>query len=135
MAATPAYSRLVARILPSGAGYLRRSVVTAPPRQPRRFGYMPRSAHAEGARSDEPARASRHPRIRASHETIAKSLVGDYRQEHLFTLRQSVAMYREYQRRIAACEEEMQWLMKGLETKADPAATLPPPKDSVKNAR
>ena len=44
-------------------------------------------------------------------------------------------MYREYQRRIAACEEEMQWLMKGLETKADPAATLPPPRDSVKKCK
>jgi hypothetical protein len=55
--------------------------------------------------------------------------------EHLFTLRQSVGLYREYQRRIAACEEEMQRLMKGLETKADPTATLPPPKDSVKKCR
>src|ERR1700757_2175171 len=42
----------------------------------------------------------RDPRIRASHEIIAKSLVGDYRREHLFTLRQSVALYREYQRQI-----------------------------------
>ena len=164
--AIPAFGRLVARILPSGAGHLRCPFVAAPSGKPRRCGDLPRPAHAESAGSDEPATAPRHqryhrndrtgncgcdsggnrdvqalaalrdPRIRASHETIAKSLVGDYRQEHLFTLRQSVAMYREYQRQIAACEEEMQRLMKGLETKADPtAATLPPPKDSVKKCK
>jgi transposase len=77
----------------------------------------------------------RDPRIRASHETIAKSLVGDYRHEHLFTLRQSVGLYREYQRRIVACEEEMQALMKNLETKADPATRLPVAKDSVKKCK
>jgi transposase len=77
----------------------------------------------------------RDPRIRASHETIAKSLVGDYRHEHLFTLRQSVGLYREYQRRIVACEEEMQALMKNLETKADPTTRLPVAKDSVKKCK
>ncbi|MCU1292456.1 MAG: Transposase [Bryobacterales bacterium] len=37
------------------------------------------------------------PRIRASEEIIVKSLVGDYRPEHLFTLRQSLALYRVYE--------------------------------------
>ena len=88
-----------------------------------------------GNRDQEALAKLRDPRIRASHETIVKSLVGDYRHEHLFTLRQSVAMYREYQRQIIACEEEMQALMKKLETKADPAAGLPPAKDSVKKCK
>lgn len=39
-------------------------------------------------------------RIRASEETIIKSLVGDYREEHLFTLRQSLQSYRRYQHLI-----------------------------------
>ena len=89
----------------------------------------------DGNRDIHALAALRDPRIRASHETIAKSLVGDYRREHLFTLRQSIALYREYQRQIAACEEEMQVLMKSLETKADPTATLPPAKDSVKKCK
>jgi transposase len=76
----------------------------------------------------------RDPRIRASFETIAKSLVGDYRQEHLFTLRQSVDLYREYQKKIAACEAEMQRLMKSFESKADPSS-LPIAKDSVKKCK
>ena len=37
----------------------------------------------------------RDPRIKASKETIAKSLVGDYRPEYLFTLRQSLKLYRQ----------------------------------------
>jgi transposase len=56
-----------------------------------------------GKRDVEALAALRDPRIRASHDIVAKSLVGDYRQEHLFTLGQSVALYRDYQRRIAEC--------------------------------
>jgi transposase len=53
----------------------------------------------------------RHTRIKASAEVIAKSLVGDYRPEHLFTLRQSVNAYRSYQVMIADCDREIQqWL-------------------------
>jgi len=89
----------------------------------------------EGKRDVWVLAALRDPRIRASHETIAKSLVGDYRREHLFTLRQSVDLYREYQGRIAACEEEMQVLMKDLDTKGDPAVALPAAKDSVKKCK
>jgi transposase len=88
-----------------------------------------------GNRDTQSLAELRDPRIRASKDTIAKSLVGDYRREHLFTLQQSVDLYREYQRRIATCEEEMQRLMKGLETKADPAVSLPAAKDSVKKCK
>jgi hypothetical protein len=38
----------------------------------------------------------RNERIKATEEVIAKSLVGDYRAEHPFTLRQSLAAYRSY---------------------------------------
>jgi transposase len=49
----------------------------------------------------------RHDRIKASEEVIAKSLVGDYREEHLFTLRQSLKAYRSYQTLINDCEAEI----------------------------
>ena len=88
-----------------------------------------------GNRDVQALAALRDPRIRASQDTIAKSLVGDYRREHLFTLQQSVELYREYQRRITTCEEEMLRLMNGLETKADPAVSLPAAKDSVKKCK
>jgi transposase len=46
----------------------------------------------------------RSDRIKATEEVIAKSLVGDYRHEHLFTLRQSLAAYRSYQKLIDDCD-------------------------------
>ena len=49
----------------------------------------------------------RNDRIKASEEVIAKSLVGDYRPEHLFTLRQSLAAYRSYQQLIGDCDREI----------------------------
>jgi hypothetical protein len=49
----------------------------------------------------------RNERIKTSEEIIAKSLVGDYRYEHLFTLRQSLASYRSYQEIIEDCKREI----------------------------
>jgi transposase len=49
----------------------------------------------------------RNQRIKASEAVIAKSLVGDYRPEHLFTLRQSLAAYRSYQKLIDDCDREI----------------------------
>jgi transposase len=47
-----------------------------------------------GERNPEVLAQLRHSRVKASSATIIKSLVGDYRAEHLFTLRQSLAAYR-----------------------------------------
>jgi transposase len=78
----------------------------------------------------------RDPRIRATKETIAKSLVGDYRPEHLFTLKQSVDLFRQHQKEIAACESEIQRFLKILESKADPVSQpLPPATDSVRKCK
>src|SRR5207237_792802 len=50
----------------------------------------------------------RDHRIRASEETVMKSLVGDYRREHLFALRQSLKAWRNYQQLIAECDYEIE---------------------------
>ena len=47
-----------------------------------------------GERDPKKLAALRDGRIKATEATIIKSLVGDYRREHLFTLRQSLAAYR-----------------------------------------
>src|SRR4029079_15177598 len=49
----------------------------------------------------------RDHRIKASIETVTKSLVGDYRPEHIFTLKQSLTAYRYYQQLIADCDQEV----------------------------
>lgn len=59
-------------------------------------------------------------RIRASEETIMKSLVGDYREEHLFVLRQSLQSYRHFQHLIQEIDIEVKRLMQQLPMKVDP---------------
>jgi hypothetical protein len=76
------------------------------------------------------------PRIRATKDTIAKSLVGDYRPEHLFTLKQSVNLYRHYQKEVSDCESEIQKFLKRIQSKAGPTKQpLPPAKDSVRKCK
>jgi transposase len=76
------------------------------------------------------------PRIRATKDTITRSLVGDYRPEHLFTLKQSLNLYRQYQKEITDCESEIQRFLKRLESKVNPAEKpLPPAKDSVRKCK
>jgi transposase len=67
----------------------------------------------------------RDPRVKSSVETIAKALEGDYRQEHLFALKQAVEAYEVYQRQIQGCDQEMEAYLAGLDSKVDDK-TLPP---------
>lgn len=46
----------------------------------------------------------RNWRIKASEDTVMKSLVGDYREEHLFTPRQSLQSYLHYQHMVEAID-------------------------------
>jgi transposase len=50
----------------------------------------------------------RDHRCAHSKETIAKSLVGNYREEHLFALRQAVDLYEFYQAKIAECDRAIE---------------------------
>ena len=62
----------------------------------------------------------RDGRIRASEETIVKSLVGDYRREHLFTLRQSLVAWRHYQALMVECDHEIEHQLKSFDDTIDP---------------
>jgi len=64
----------------------------------------------------------RNYRIKASMETVRKSLVGDYRPEHIFTLKQSLTAYRYYQQLIADCDREIQERIERFQNHADPSA-------------
>lgn len=59
------------------------------------------------------------PRVRASQQTIAKSLVGDYRPEHLFVLGQAYELYQTYEAKINACDEQIVREMASLPLKGD----------------
>lgn len=47
-------------------------------------------------------------RVKADKETIVKSLQGNWRAEHLFTLGQSYRLYHIYREHIAACDKEIE---------------------------
>jgi hypothetical protein len=66
-----------------------------------------------------------HSRVRSSPDIIAKSLEGDYRSEHLFALRQSVAGYRYYQGLISEVDEEIQPHLSEFKAASDVASTPP----------
>ena len=56
-------------------------------------------------------------RVKADRETIVKSLEGNWRTEHLFTLRESYKMFLIYKDQIAACDREIEKQLQKHEAK------------------
>ena len=80
-----------------------------------------------GERNPETLAQFRDPRIKATEETIRKSLVGNWRREHLFTLKQSRELYRIYQEHIVACDQEIESLLNQFTPRVDPTEKPLPP--------
>lgn len=80
-------------------------------------------AMLDGERDPHKLARHRDGRCQQSSETIAKSLVGSYREEHLFALRQAVDLYEIYQRKIADCEQA---IIKQLEKQPNVSDDEPP---------
>src|SRR5437016_5126766 len=84
-----------------------------------------------GERNPEALAKHRDARCRHSAATIAKSLVGNYREEHLFALTQAVSLYETYQAKIADCEAAIGRYLGSQPNRTDQE---PPPEDkSVRN--
>jgi len=66
-------------------------------------------------------------RIKARPETIAKSLEGYYRPEHLFALRQALAAYRFDQHQIAECDQQIEAMLTDFDSRINPEQTPLPP--------
>lgn len=60
-----------------------------------------------GERDEQTLAALRDNHCKNSASTIAKSLVGNYREEHMFALTQAVELYEFYQTKITECEAAM----------------------------
>jgi len=89
----------------------------------------------EGERDPAVLAQLRDLRIKASTETIQKSLVGNWQREHLFVLRQSRLLYKTYQQEIAECDQEMEKLLSAFEPRIDPTQKpLPPDRKQNRNA-
>jgi transposase len=68
----------------------------------------------------------RDARCAASSETIREALTGNYRPEHIFTLRHALELYDVHQAKIAECDTEVEAVLRTLnEERATPAAPLP----------
>jgi transposase len=60
-----------------------------------------------GERNPNTLAAMRDKRCKNSKETIARSLQGNYRPEHLFSLQQAVELYEFYLQKIADCDQQI----------------------------
>jgi transposase len=68
----------------------------------------------------------RDPRCKASRATITAALTGNYREEHLFALRQSLELYDFYASKIAQCDEQIEVTLTRLNAEnKTPAEPLP----------
>ena len=72
-----------------------------------------------GERDPEQLAKHRDLRTRADHETIAKSLQGHWRDEHIFELTQALELYRFYQDKIAECDREIEAQLERFEDSSD----------------
>jgi len=70
--------------------------------------------------------AYRNGNCKHSEADIAKALTGNYRPEHLFALKQAVALFDFYGQQIAACDVQLETMYQQLEPAAAPVADLAP---------
>jgi transposase len=80
----------------------------------------------EGERDPAVLAQHRDPRCKNSAEVIAKSLVGNYRDEHLFALQQAVTLYDTYQSQLAALDQRIEDYLARLERVTDECPPAPP---------
>jgi transposase len=80
-----------------------------------------------GERDPKELSKLRDPRVKASSDVIEKSLCGNWREEHLFTLGQSRQFHRFYQEQIVICETNIERLLQQFDPRVDPQQTPLPP--------
>jgi transposase len=79
-----------------------------------------------GQRDPQQLAALRDPRCKKSGQEIAKALTGNYRPEHVFALRQALALYDFYTEQLAACDAEIERQFANLKPVSDDLPPLPP---------
>jgi transposase len=87
----------------------------------------------EGERSATTLAVHRDIRCKESKETLVAALTGNYRDEHVFALKQAVELYDFYQERIGECDREIEKALARLnQGKSSPDAALPKPRRRIK---
>jgi transposase len=67
----------------------------------------------------------RDVRCQSSEETIRQALVGNYRPEHIFTLRQAVELYDIYQQKIRDCDQQIEACLQVLNAEREVPVAAP----------
>lgn len=86
-----------------------------------------------GERDPQQLASMRDKRCKNSVEIIAKSLQGNYRQEHLFSLKQAVDAFEFYQSQIADCDREIEVLLATFDSATE--EKNPPPSKGGKRSK
>ena len=76
-------------------------------------------AIVNGERDPRKLARLRDPRIKADAATIARSLRGHWREEHIFELTQALELYWFYQDKIAECDQEIEAQLERFEDRSD----------------
>ena len=82
-------------------------------------------AIAGGERDPRKLARLRDPRTKADEATIAKSLQGHWREEHIFELTQALELYRFYHDKIAECDREIEARPERFEELSDGESSAP----------
>jgi transposase len=82
-----------------------------------------------GVHDPEQLAAHRDPRCKAAEAELVAALTGNYRAEHLFSLRQNFAAYEFHLGQIAECAAAVEALLQNLAAQQpSPSSALPPPR-------
>ena len=77
------------------------------------------AAIVSGERDPRKLAQFRRPGMKADEETIARSLQGHWREEHIFELTQALELYRFYHDKIAECDREIEAQLERFEDLSD----------------
>jgi len=80
-----------------------------------------------GERNPEKLAQMCDPRCKSSISTIAKSLQGNWRSEHIFALKHTVELYDFYKNQITACESRIQQHLETFDDRSDGKPLPKPP--------
>jgi transposase len=79
-----------------------------------------------GERNPATLAAMREAGCKKDAATIARALQGNWREEHLFALRQAVEMFDTYQEKIRACDQKLVEQVHAMEDRSDSTTSTPP---------
>lgn len=98
-------------------------------------GLMIIRAIVDGERSTSKLASFRDKRCKNSIETIEKSLQGNFREEHIFSLKLALDSWDFNQAQLQDCDEKIERLLEQFDSKADPESFQPKKKAKAKKRK